>query len=184
MVSELPTPGVTPRRIWAEMVNEAINSRYNENVQAIAANAAAITALEPQIIAGTELDYAERVANYTTTAAAPFGPPIDTLQAEAVGSGRPVDVEFFAANVFHSVANTLVNAYLVVDGIHLDDNGQLASVASPSTIAGPSLYFKKRIVLDDGVPYQFNVVMFAAAAGTSTIVAANFAPNFLSVTSR
>lgn len=142
-----------------------------------------INDLNERAIAGTELDYAERVANYTTTQTS-YLLPIDALQVDVVGTGRPVDVEFYGANVHHSVANTLVNALLVVNGGYLDANGQLASVASPSTTAGPAMYFKKRIVLTDAVAYQFNVVLWGAAAGTSTIVAANFAPTFLSVTSR
>lgn len=133
---------------------------------------------------GIELGYAERVTNYTTTGVTPFATPIDALQVEVEGTGRPVDVEFFASDIHHSVANTFIYALLVVDGVYLDDNGQLAATQSTSTTLGSSLYFKKRIVLDEGVSYQFNVVCYGGAAGTSTIVAAAFAPTFLSVTAR
>lgn len=140
--------------------------------------------LAESVTGGTELGYAERVTNYTTTEATPFAAAIDALQVEVTGTGRPVDVEFFASDAHHSVADTFVYALLVVDGVYLDANGQLAATQSTSTTLGSSLYFKKRIVLDESVDYQFNVVLYGGAAGTSTLVAAAFAPTFLSVVSR
>lgn len=134
-------------------------------------------------LAGTELGFAERLSPFTTTTTAP-GTPVTGLSTLVTGQGRPVDVQFYAPNVYHSVANTDVICYLRANGIDLDALGQTGSASSPSTTAGPSLLITRRLVLLDGDDYTFDVCVFGGAAGTCNLVAAGFAAIQLSVVSR
>lgn len=124
----------------------------------------------------TELGYAERTTNDTTTNtayASAASNKISGLSVTVVGEGLPVLIEFFATIAYHSVANTSVSAALVVNGA--TTSGQAATVFSPSTSAGPSLILRRRMVLTAGTSYTFEIGKYVGAAGTGTYFAgANF----------
>lgn len=135
--------------------------------------------------AGTEMGNAERLTTFTTTnTSTAGGGVIPSLTVVVVGEGRPVDVNFFAANVYHSVADTSVSFALRVNGSTVSDRSQTASVRSPLTTAGPSAWLYRRPFLDLGVQYTFTINVAGGAAGTSNVVAASFAPIQLCVSRR
>lgn len=145
---------------------------------------AALEAFESQV-PGTELGFAEKVNAFTTTNTnASTVTPITGLTLALVGKGRPVDIEFYAPNVYHSVANTAVGFELIVNNAILNASGQTGSVSSPQTNAGRSFYMKKRLVLVDGTNYAFGVSVYGGAAGNCSLTAAGFAQITLSATSR
>lgn len=136
---------------------------------------------------GEELGYAERTTNDTTTNTSLVDADlaantIGGLTFTVTGDGNPVDVEFRCSGAYHSTANTRVNAVLLVNGSSV--NGDLGAADSPSTSGGPSLSFKRRLVLTDGVSYTFEVAKRVAAAGTGTYVAAATFPMYLAATRR
>jgi hypothetical protein len=147
-----------------------------------------VISLIEQYAIGQEMDYSERIISFTTTNTV-FGSvagaaKIGGILCEVTGLGRPVDIEFFAPNIYHSVANTLVQYYLIVDGASFTTNGQIGAAFSPSITIGPDGIMKRRIVLDEGVDYTFEVGVSGAAAGTCTLDANAAAQISLAVTAR
>lgn len=135
-------------------------------------------------MAGIERGYAERITTYTTTSAAYPGVALPGLSVTVVGQGRPVDIEVSIANAYHSVVNTAVTAIIVINGTPLSPLSSLGSVYSPETDAGPALVVRRRSILVAGTSYTFTVNIYGGAVGTSTLVAASYAPMYLSVVSR
>jgi hypothetical protein len=136
-------------------------------------------------IPGTELGYAERLTNFATTAVAAGATAlVPGLVVTVTGQGRPVDIEFFAQAVRHSVASTAITGYLEVNGSATASQASSAGSSSPSTTVGRVIIIRRRAVLADGVEYTFKAGIFGGAAGTTTLSAAAFAASHLSVTSR
>ena len=135
---------------------------------------------------GIELGYASRTSSITSTATTAAGATALTgLSVTIVGQGRPVDVRFHCAAVYHSVANTLVSIVIVRDGNVTGADNQMGAVASPVTTTGPSLAVSRRTgTLVAGTSYTFTVRAWGAAAGTCTLVSAAYCPTELVVTSR
>ena len=135
---------------------------------------------------GIELGSASRTSSITSTATAAAGASALTgLSVTVVGQGRPVDLRFYCASVYHSVANTLVSVIIVGDGNATGTNNQIGTVASPSTTAGPSMCIMRRTAaLTLGQSYTFTVRAWGAAAGTCNLVSAAYCPTELVVTSR
>lgn len=133
---------------------------------------------------GLEIGYDEVVSTTTYTATAAGSQMVPGLSITVVGTGRPVDVEFFAPSVRHSVASTDVSAGIRANGSGLVAESQLGTVSSPSTTVGRSLYVKERVVLADGVSYTFDVTIWSGAAGTATLVAAGYVRVYLAITNR
>jgi hypothetical protein len=135
---------------------------------------------------GIELGYASRTSNITSTATTAAGATALTgLSVTVTGQGRPVDLRFHCAAVYHSVANTLVSIVIVRDGNVTGADNQMGAVASASTSTGPSLAVARRTAtLVAGTPYTFTVRAWGAAAGTCTLVSAAYCPTELVVTSR
>lgn len=70
MATPLPEPGVTPRIVWANMINEGILSREADAAAALAAQAAAdqaAFAVKVYEKSGVELDHGENATGTTTT---------------------------------------------------------------------------------------------------------------------
>jgi|GEM_PF-5842404 len=125
---------------------------------------------------GADMGSAERLTSATTTATsyALATTDISGLSVTVIGTGRPVDVEFYCPSVTHSVANTNVSVFIAVNGSGTDAKAQWGGVSAPGTGAGggPALTIKRRITLTDGVSYTFTVRAFAfGVAGTTTLYA-------------
>jgi hypothetical protein len=137
---------------------------------------------------GRELAYAERATDFTTTntnaTSVAETATIGMLSTTVYGTGEPVEVEFFSGLVKHSVVNTTVMIYFIVNGIAAGPDGQYAAVQSINSTQGRTLIMKRRLVLTDGVAYTFQVGVVGGAAGTSTIGGTAAAPTYLSVTAR
>jgi hypothetical protein len=134
---------------------------------------------------GAELAYAARTTNFTTTninSASATG-DIPALVCTTIGTGRPVEVLFSAAAVYHSVANTLVAVSLLCNDSATDVNGSgLGSQQSTLTNAGPNIVVRRRTLpLTIGVSYSFKARVWLAAAGTGTLAAATNYPIELSL---
>lgn len=130
----------------------------------------------------TELGYAERTTNDTTTNTAYASSPsnkISGMSVTVVGTGQPVEIEFYCPQVYHSVANTVVSAELLIGGALA--GGQFASENSPSTAAGPFLTIKRRLILTAGTSYTFEVGKSISGAGTGTYFASADSPMHLVV---
>lgn len=135
---------------------------------------------------GVELGQAARTSSITSTATTAAGASALTgLSVTVVGQGRPVDVRFYTAALYHSVANTAVSLIIVKDGNATGTDNQIGTAFSPSTTTGPSVCITRRTAtLTDGVSYTFTVRAWGGAAGTTTVVGASFCPAELVVTSR
>jgi hypothetical protein len=156
-----------------------------EAVEAAQAAQAAAEAAALETDAGLEIAYAERSTTYTNTqTAAGASAIISGLTINVPGNDRPVDIVFYAPNVWHSVANTLVTAYLSKDGAGLSVNGNIGSASSAATTAGTMLYVHRRIVIPDGETWQYQVGIFGAAAGTNNVGASANAVMSLMATRR
>lgn len=118
-----------------------------------------------------------------TSAASATG-KIGGLSCTVMGEGKPVDVIFYAPNVYNTVAaNVAVGGVITCNDISVlsDPNAQLGGVYSPVTDAGPSMSIRRENqVLDDGVEYTWEVIIWAANGG-AFITAAGFAPITLKV---
>lgn len=142
---------------------------------------------------GKELGYAELTTDFTTTNTALSvvdGPgaggviPLFSI-GPIVGAGRPVEIEFYAPQVRHSVAGAFVNAYLIVNGsAQPAEDGQNALMASAVTNLGRIHVMKRRLVLADGTPYTFKLGIQGGTAGTATVDAGDDTRPYFSVVAR
>ena len=156
---------------YTEAVDETIDSKVT----------AAVAAHTP----GIELAYAERTTNFATTSTVHgAGALVPSLVVSVVGQGREVDIRFNAQTVLHSVADTGVLCGYEVNNSATSNLCQSTVVSSPSNTVGRGMDVSRRVILTDGVTYTIKAYCYGLAAGTSTIVAAAFAPMSLSVTSR
>lgn len=139
---------------------------------------------------GISLGCAERITSFATTNTnTNTGGSITGLTVTVTGQGRAVDIEFFAASVYHSVASTLVgfNLSVSVNGgatSTTSNFSQAAGARSTLTNGGPSCVLRRTATLASGSTYAFTINVAGGAAGTSNVVAAAFAPMHLSVVSR
>ena len=131
---------------------------------------------------GAVQDFAERLVNFTTTnttiGSTSATALIGGLEVTVVGTGRPVELTFFAGAVRHSVSNSYIGAYLVAS----EDGGadtHIPRVALTST-PGTSQAFNRSLVSSwdvgtvEGVEYVFKVGIYGTT-GTTTI---DTAPNY------
>jgi hypothetical protein len=138
---------------------------------------------------GQELGYAERTTTDSTTNLADDNSTLNAnliagLSVSVVGSGRPVEVEFYAPLVTHSVLNGVIYGTIMANGVRIAQVPTLAIKAG--TGQGP-LIVKRRMVLTDGVSYTFTAAKTMDTAGTGTYYASDTPSNmimYLSVTQR
>lgn len=137
---------------------------------------------------GIELGSASRTSAFTTTNITAGNGSLGLITGLTVtitGSGRPVDVRFTAPAVYHSVANTFVGVSINAGNPLAANNATFASSQSTLTNNGNALEATLRTAtLNDGQSYTFQVNVWGAAAGTSTLAAAAYGPIQLVVTSR
>lgn len=133
---------------------------------------------------GLEIGHAEILAPVSTTATAAGTYIVPGLSMILEGTGRPVDVEMFFPQIYHSVADTQVYAAFIANGVVSTIRTQVAATVSPSTARGPSVYGRRRMILDDGVSYTFTVSVWGQAAGTTSVFAATFENAYLSAVNR
>ena len=119
---------------------------------------------------GSSLAYAVRNSSLTTTEVFPAVAAIASLALTVTGAGRPVEVEFYVPEIYHSVVNARPGIGIAYqrDSIYV---GTLRSVSkrSYSTTEGDQLFVKSQIVLDDGIDYFFYPVFGAFSAGTTSL---------------
>lgn len=121
-------------------------------------------------VPGSSLAYAVRNSSLTTTEVFPAVAAIASLALTVTGAGRPVEVEFYVPEIYHSVVNARPGIGIAYqrDSIYV---GTLRSVSkrSYSTTEGDQLFVKSQIVLDDGIDYFFYPVFGAFSAGTTSL---------------
>ena len=129
---------------------------------------------------GAELGYASRVSNFTTVAVASTdaaNATIPSFSLSVVGQGRPVELGLRLPSVYHSVANTNVNATFVIDGNPASTSGSLGGASSPSTSVGSTLVIGRRTPpLTIGQTYTITARVWGQAAGTATCLGGAFYP--------
>jgi hypothetical protein len=131
----------------------------------------------------SELGYASRTTNDTTTNAAyasSSSNKISGLSVTVVGEGLPVLIEFYCPSVAHSVANSAVNATLVINGAL--SGGQIGTSHSISSTVGQGMLLRHRKVLALGTSYTFEIGKYLGAAGTGTYTGNADFPMHLAVT--
>lgn len=189
---------LTVEQINAELAVDEVNAELlvdpsAERARAEAAEAALAASIDARIVAavathtpGVELGAASRESDWSTTAVAPGAAAlIPSLVVTVTGKGRPVDIEFFAQTVRHSVADKPVIGYIEVNGSSTNVvAGGSAVVSSPDTALGRTMIIRRRAVLANGVVYTFKAGIYGTDAGTKSLTAAGFAPGHLHVTSR
>lgn len=109
----------------------------------------------------TELAYAERATNFNTTNTDVFSTASASLIGGAltvtlVGTGDPVNVEFYAPTVVNSVG-ALATSWFVVNGNVTHALGQYRKWSSTAQGEGGTMV--RRMVLTNGVEYTIRVGM-------------------------
>ncbi len=126
---------------------------------------------------GIELGYAERTSSFVTAA----NGLITALSVTVVGQGRPADIEFYCAQVTHTVNGAYVQGVLIHGaGTQIQGHGEIIS----NTTLGRPIHVKTRMTLTDGVSYTFSVNTTMANAGTATWLGSATRPMWLAATSR
>lgn len=163
----------------AELDSEKVSlSQLTTEVDNAVADAASVQ------MAGLELAYAESTVDFTSTDNATLNTRITGMVFDIVGRGRPVEIKFFCPDVFHSVTEGPITFFLVVDDLPLNTTGQIVTAITPGTTAGEPSIMERRLVLADGVSYNFKVGMFLQVAGTGHAKGDPSAPMYLTATSR
>jgi len=115
----------------------------------------------------TEHAYDERATNFSTTNHTLFDTSTDSLigglECDVVGTGAEVLVEFYAP-AMGSTTNAIVTSYLVVNGAVAPGSSQYKNWA---TAQGEGGSMRRRLVLANGVAYNFKVGL-SAGSGIST----------------
>lgn len=139
------------------------------------------------LLAGQELAYAERTTNFTTTnttlGSNATASKIGGLVCTVVGTGQPVDIEWYGMLVNGTdTASLTVDLYLLVNGVYTG-TAQLCQVVV--TNAGLSKFMKRRLVLTAGTNYTFEIgYQTNNGAKIAGLLASTDFPTTLSVTSR
>ena len=132
-----------------------------------------------------EVGYAERTDPFSVTPGAAYSTTgnIPGLMVQIVGSGRPVEVEFFAPGLYASSAYIPVMPYVTVNGD--TTTGVSATTRSAVTTDGMPYIIKRRIILDDGVTYTFQAGLMTDTPGVALNMAASiYGRAYLSVMTR
>ena len=137
---------------------------------------------------GSRLGIVRRTSTFTTTnttAGNGASGVIPGLSLAITGQGRPISLKLYLPTVYHSVANTYVGFSLNAGNPLAASNAQLGSVVSGLTNNGPSktLFLDTDALTQDQV-YTFQVNVWGAAAGTSSLIAAAYCPIVLEAVSR
>lgn len=130
----------------------------------------------------TELGYAERTTNDTTTNtvyASATSNKINSLIVAVTGQGVPVSVEVYCPTAYHSVADKNAALVLLINGSVT--SGQTSESTSSIAAGANGLLLLRSLVLASGVEYIFEVGKYLSAAGTGTYVAWSDAPMHLKV---
>ena len=137
-----------------------------------------MTRISSRLPASTELGYAERTTNDTTTNTdynAVTTNKISGLSVTVVGQGLPVLVEFYCPLGQHSVTGSGVAVALVI-------NGALTSGQYVTSNGIDSMVLRRRLLLAAGASYTFEVGMWlVTTAGTGTYSGGSDFPMHLSV---
>lgn len=142
-------------------------------------------AINSQPVVGQELGYAERIDQDTTSSlpnddTALMANVIAGLGVTVVGTGRPVEVEFWVGIAVHSVAGGVVYAHIMQDGVQV----AMANNRIHTAGMGTMLIAKRRVVIPEGASRTFNVAKSIDTGGTGTYYAAANCPMYLSVVQR
>lgn len=133
---------------------------------------------------GKELGYAERFTTDTTTntTLTDAGLNANLINGVAiyglVGTGQPVDIEFYCPYAGHSLVSKNVTASIMSNGVAIASS----QCVSPSTSAGMEILARRRMVLVAGTTYDFTIGKSCATGTGSYVPAAG--PMYLSVTQR
>jgi hypothetical protein len=128
----------------------------------------------------TELAYDERTTPFNTTnnqlfatsGAGGASPVIGGLDITLVGTGQPVEIEFYAPAMGHS-AQILVSTYFIVTR---DAGAPVVEAATSqyknwATAQGEGGTMRRRLVLANGSTYLYQVGVSAPGTGIATVCA-------------
>jgi hypothetical protein len=114
-----------------------------------------------------ELAYDDRATNFFTTNTTVFSTAaaslIGGLSVTVVGTGDPVEVEFYVPMMTHS-ASAIITSYFVVNGSVAQATGQYKNWAAAQGEGGS---MRRRLVLENGVSYTYQVGLAGSANGTT-----------------
>lgn len=131
---------------------------------------------------GSERGFVERLVYAQTAAVAPE--PFEGMVLPIVGEGRRVDIEFEAPNTYHSVPGAKVSFQIAINGNLFANRATGGFVISPVNTEGRKFYVKRPIMIAKGEEITVQVYWWGEFEGTSTAIAADFAPIYLSATTR
>lgn len=161
--------------------NEVLAGSKNVPTPALASDSAnksyvdtAVASMSPS---GQRLGSAAR----TTTFSVSGGGAITGLTVTVTGTGRYVDIGFYAAQVWHSAANTAINVNILVNGS--TTGGTYATTWSSNTTYGPFVSINFEKLLTNATSYTFTVFL-ATGPGTVSAFGDPNAPMQLTVTQR
>lgn len=128
---------------------------------------------------GKELGYSQVntgtiITNNIWNDAGLYSNRIAGMSITVVGAGRPVAIEF-AGQGYHSVANSWFGASLLTNGSAV--NGERATQSNPSTTNTRDILLRKRVVLDAGTSYTFEIGLCCQSGGAASMYADSASPS-------
>ena len=167
-----------PDAVAAEMLNpssdlySSTSTVVSENIQP------SVASLVPGEVAdavdghvpGSSLGYVERASSYVVTNVAPALAASTAMGLTVTGAGRPVELEFYVPEIYHSVVGTRVVIGIAYqrDSIY-QGNLRYVSKRSYSDTEGDQMIVKSQLMLTSGHEYFFYPVFGAFAAGTTSL---------------
>ena len=129
---------------------------------------------------GIELGYAEITSNFTTTST---GTQVDVagLSVAVVTADRPITIEFYCSQIFHSAAGAAPSLRLLEGSTIIETAGFLLPTAGGGT---PGVMRVRRNPAPGAYTYKVAAFQPGSPGGTITMVAAAIAPAHLSVIER
>ena len=127
---------------------------------------------------GRELAYAQITSNFAQTAVSGTIYDVPGLQVSPTVGVRPIVIEVFLPNAFHSVAVAGIQAFLY-EGANLLNYAQI-TLANAGTLGGNTLKITHRMAPSAGA-HTFKASVRTQQAGTLTVAAASTGPAFLQV---
>lgn len=121
-------------------------------------------------VPGSSLGYVERASSYVVTNVAPALAASTAMGLTVTGAGRPVELEFYVPEIYHSVVGTRVVIGIAYqrDSIY-QGNLRYVSKRSYSDTEGDQMIVKSQLMLTSGHEYFFYPVFGAFAAGTTSL---------------
>lgn len=133
------------------------------------------TAAGPTSDSGQELGYAEITSNFTTSTQS-AATDVTGLTITVTVGARPIFVEFFTSQFFHSAASAAPSLRLLEDGAIV----QVANSSLPTAGGGPPSHMRVRRAPAAGShTYKVQVFQGASPVGTITVQGGATAPAFI-----